>query len=198
LSGSITEFTALLLLQCEKVPDPFSLAEDKWVDDVRRWPQVEFGDIYTYLIETKGEYTKESLKAYKSLEAFNFFHSGYVRTVFYYECSHSSKVAVLKAEINPSQRSQDKPHSAWVTLLKENGSVVTGHCTCMAGYVSNFLCTDSLIYNYPIRRGEVCSHVAAILFKVEAACRLGYTKPSCTSEPCSWNSAFSTKVHTNL
>ena len=44
------------------------------------------------------------------------------------------------------------------------------------------------------RRGEVCSHVAAVLFKVEAACRLGYNKPTCTSLPCAWNQAFTTKV----
>ena len=44
------------------------------------------------------------------------------------------------------------------------------------------------------RRGEVCRHVAAVLFKVETAYRLGYTKPSCTSLPCVWNQAFSVKV----
>ena len=27
-----------------------SLAQDKWIDDIRKWPQLEFGDIYTYLI----------------------------------------------------------------------------------------------------------------------------------------------------
>ena len=46
----------------------------------------------------------------------------------------------------------------------------------------------------PCRRGEVCSHVAAVLFKVETACRLGYTKPTCTSLPCAWNQSFSSKV----
>jgi hypothetical protein len=40
----------------------------------------------------------------------------------------------------------------------------------------------------------VCSHVAALLFKVEASCRLGYNKPSCTSQPCLWNQTFKTKV----
>ena len=43
-------------------------------------------------------------------------------------------------------------------------------------------------------RGEVCSHVASLLFKVEAACRLGYNRPTCTSLPCAWNQSFSTKV----
>ena len=41
------------------------------------------------------------------------------------------------------------------------------------------------------RCGEVCSHVAAILFKVE---RLEITKETCTSLPCTWNQVYSTKV----
>lgn len=40
--------------------------------------------------------------------------------------------------------------------------------------------------------GEGCSHVAAILFKVESAVRNGYT--SSTSNSCQWNQVFSTKV----
>ena len=40
--------------------------------------------------------------------------------------------------------------------------------------------------------GEGCSHVAAVLFKVEAAVRNGYT--SVTSNTCQWNQAFSKKV----
>ena len=31
--------------------------------------------LYTYLIDTRGQYTIESLKAYKSLEAYNFFYN---------------------------------------------------------------------------------------------------------------------------
>lgn len=44
----------------------------------------------------------------------------------------------------------------------------------------------------------MCSHVAAVLCKAEAACRLGYNKPTCTSLPCSWNQSFSTKVDAAL
>lgn len=40
------------------------------------------------------------------------------------------------------------------------------------------------------RLGESCSHVAAIMFKVEAAVRLGFTKLACTSEACKWNNYF--------
>ena len=47
------------------------------------------------------------LKAYKSLQAFNYFHSGYVHTVHFYEISPTSKYAILKAKVNPSQKSPD-------------------------------------------------------------------------------------------
>ena len=42
------------------------------------------------------------------------------------------------------------------------------------------------------RLAEGCSHVAAILFKVECAVRLGYT--SVTSQACQWNDVYCKKV----
>lgn len=42
--------------------------------------------------------------------------------------------------------------------------------------------------------GESCSHVAALLFKVEAAVRNGYTKQACTEQPCAWNKCFTKSV----
>ena len=48
------------------------------------------------------------------------------------------------------------------------------------------------------RLGEVCSHIAAVLFKVEAIVRLGYTTVPCTSRPWKWNQTFSKKVYINI
>ena len=44
------------------------------------------------------------------------------------------------------------------------------------------------------RLGESCSHIGAILFKVEAAVRLGYTKVACTDVSCQWNNDFIKKI----
>ena len=35
---------------------PFRLAGDHWINDPTDWPHVEFGDIYTYLLDTPGKY----------------------------------------------------------------------------------------------------------------------------------------------
>ena len=53
--------------------DLFQRPDEDWIDDISRWPPVEFGQIYTYLINTPGHFTWEKMKAYKSLEAFNYY-----------------------------------------------------------------------------------------------------------------------------
>ncbi len=60
----------------QSLPDAFSLSNG-WSDSPRSWPDITLGDIFLYLIHTPGSYTKEELKAYKSLEAY--------RKVFYFE-----------------------------------------------------------------------------------------------------------------
>ena len=42
--------------------------------------------------------------------------------------------------------------------------------------------------------GEACSHVATLLFNLEAACRLGYSNPSRISLLCRLNQSFKTEV----
>ena len=44
------------------------------------------------------------------------------------------------------------------------------------------------------RLGETCSHIAAVLFKVEMGIKLGLSSVSSTSEACKWNQTFREKV----
>ena len=55
-------------------------------------------------------------------------------------------------------------------------SVETAHCACIAGL------------------GESCSHIGALLFKLEAAVRAAFTKKSCTFVACTWNQGFVKKI----
>jgi hypothetical protein len=51
------------------LPDPYAL-QGGWCDDPSLWPDLTFGDVYTYLIDTPGIYTRSALKAHKSLLAY--------------------------------------------------------------------------------------------------------------------------------
>ena len=73
-----------------------------------------------------------ALKAYKSLEAYNFFQSGWVQTIFILKSPIRTDVALFRCKVTPSQRTKEKPHEVW-TAVKKDGSVATAHCNCMAG-----------------------------------------------------------------
>ncbi len=47
---------------------------------------------------------------------------------------------------------------------------------------------------YLCRCGSACSHIAAVLFKVDAAVRLGLTERAVTSVACMWNKCYKEKV----
>ncbi|KAL1474460.1 hypothetical protein MTO96_037954, partial [Rhipicephalus appendiculatus] len=67
-----------------------------------------------------------------------------------------------------------RPLKVWV-LCKQSGTVVTGHCTCMAG------------------TGETCSHVGACLFAIETGARLNQST-TCTQKENAWLPAYVEKV----
>ena len=97
------------------------------------------------------------MKNRKSLEAHNQFISGWIRTMYHYQKTRSNFV-ILKAVVMPSQRLIEDPRVPWIAVNSLSTMIETAHCSCMAGL------------------GESCSHIGAILFKIEAAVRAGYTK----------------------
>ena len=50
---------------------PYEINALAEIDEITLRPTVEFTDIVLYLIQTPGEYTREKLKAFKSLDAYN-------------------------------------------------------------------------------------------------------------------------------
>lgn len=69
--------------------------------------------------------------------------SGWVRTVYFYDIGNEN--CILMAKVTPSQWLCDRPHEAWVAVNKATCAIVTGHCTCMVGYV-NKLCIQRTEY----------------------------------------------------
>ena len=114
--------------------DPFMKDNDhRFSDDMTLWPRIEYGHIFGYFINRPGTYTQKQLLSWKQLEAYNYFESGFVRTVFAMGFGQGDqKCCLLKAKVNPSQRTADQAHEAWI-IARSSGLVVSAHCTCMAG-----------------------------------------------------------------
>ena len=43
-----------------------------------------------------------------------------------------------------------------------------------------------MYFSLPCRLSQICNHVAAVLFRVDAAVLAGYTNPTCTSQKAKW------------
>ena len=76
-------------------------------------------------------YTLKELMQWKSLKAYNYFENGRVRIVEIWPVDRTSCILRAMILVNPSQRSSDNPHTAWVAV-KSDGQIITAHCTCMA------------------------------------------------------------------
>ena len=94
---------------------PYQIPSDAWKNDSTKWPDIEFPDIYVYLIETPGVFTREIIKNRKSLAANNQFISGWVRTLYHYK-KIGSNFMIPKAEALPSQRLNENTHLPWVAI----------------------------------------------------------------------------------
>ncbi|CAC5408719.1 unnamed protein product [Mytilus coruscus] len=160
----------------ESLPDPYTVINSEWVNDPRMWPELDFGQVYLYLIETPSMFSKSSMKAYKSLEAYRYVESGHVDQIKIYDVN-GSPFCFLKADVVGSMKIRDK--LPWVCLAKDTADIYCAHCTCLAGL------------------GEMCSHIAAVLFKIKLGVRYGVTQKSVTSEECKWNKVFRKQVFPN-
>ena len=120
----------LHLVGLEDSDDPYSeLNSSKFTDDLTKWPAVEYSHIFRYFITRPGLYTQEQLVAWKQLDAYNYFLTGHVRKI---SVSSLGSIRLLKALVNPSQRSPDSAHHCWLAV-KRDGAITSAHCMCMAG-----------------------------------------------------------------
>ena len=86
-------------------------------------------------------------------------------------------IICITPQVLPSQRQSKTAtmYCVWVVIHIDNGWILTANCTCMAGL------------------GSSCSHVAALLFKLEAAAHFKLNNEvACTSKLCAWKG---TKKH---
>jgi hypothetical protein len=76
------------------IVDPYNLPADKFtmLHDCllpEELPDLAYPDIYNYLINKTSAYTCESMKAFKSLEAYKYFVAGWVHQLKLWKCKEN-------------------------------------------------------------------------------------------------------------
>ncbi|KAK3082973.1 hypothetical protein FSP39_010413 [Pinctada imbricata] len=170
----------LLVVDQNRLPDPMAIF-DKWEDEkqgMKSWPPVFITDVTAFLMKTENEErAQEYLNQYKIGKAYEYFTSEWLKEMYYHPISSTSPYCFLRARCTPSQRLNAGSHSVWICCEKKSGSVKSAFCSCTSGL------------------GQTCNHVAGLLFRIEAANKLGVT--SCTSLPCLWIKPSENKLQPN-
>ena len=165
-----TEYDSKLKVDDIIIPDPYTLTEG-WVDEkygMKFWPMVLYPDIFNYLMFFPSELGSKDLNDYKNSKAYSYYKSGWLGQLWYHCIDGSGKFCVLKTDCRKSQSIRDTNHKLWIVIEKKSAHIRSCHCTCMAGM------------------SETCNHVAAAMFRIEAAVRTGLTNPACTSTENQW------------
>ncbi|KAJ6647934.1 hypothetical protein Bhyg_03159 [Pseudolycoriella hygida] len=122
--------------------DPYNMKSEK-----KPLPRnVGYFDVYNYCIGKDSAFTHDSFRAYKSLQTFQYFENGWVQSI---DCKKITTGFIIVSKVKHSFRLSWKALRCWVAI-DSNGIILTAHCECMAGL------------------GEVCTHVGAVLFVLEA------------------------------
>ena len=142
--------------------DPPTLPSEQFLPECL--PPIEVTDLLSYLVLDTSFYTKQQFKAYKSLEAFNQMVSGFVTAVGGIVISGKYVVA---AKVRHSQRMNSLLICIWI-ITESDGTIISAHCLdCKAGL------------------SETCSHVASVMFYIEAWTRIHGTL-ACMQVKCTW------------
>ena len=81
-------------------------------------PDVQYPDIYNYLISTASVYTKD-LKAYKNLEAYKYLLADWVSKVSAHSVEDSNEKMILYAKVRHSQAVKTSPLLPWAATHRD-------------------------------------------------------------------------------
>ena len=156
-------------LKLAKIPDPKMISDKDWKNDVSKWPLIDLGKIFTFILKHK-EFDTDYIGKYKTEKAYSYFDSKFVGPILSTVVTGEEDVFILKADVTPSMKMHDAARRVWV-CVKPDGEIVCTWCSCTAGF------------------SQTCNHVIAVAYKVEFAITKDYHNPSSTSMSCKWNEA---------
>ena len=96
------------------LPHPYGTVEN-WKNDVKLIPDVPWGDMYYYLVNSLNEYTHGNLKAYKLPVAFNFLYATMFKTFILMKLQKNLHFEVFKQRYKNTHRISYKKH--WASYM---------------------------------------------------------------------------------
>ncbi|XP_077868344.1 uncharacterized protein LOC100366870 [Saccoglossus kowalevskii] len=79
---------------------PNKIPANKWANNPKAWPNILYPDVYHYLIKFPRVYSSAAMENFKSLEAYKFFVSGWVQTIYHLQTTSDN--LIFKADVKPS------------------------------------------------------------------------------------------------
>ena len=89
-------------LQKYNITDPYNVPQvcfNPLNKDCPSLPNCSYYDVYNYLIRRSSFYTEDDLQAYKSLDAYKYFESGYVMTPLLW-CLPQKQMYIIMSKVN--------------------------------------------------------------------------------------------------
>ena len=115
---------------------PFSSISE-WGKKLDSLKDFTFMNLLVYLVYGRDRsFDMESLKAFKSLKAYKFFHDGFVRNVWVHQFPSTNqlnlKVLCFRGFVHHSL-SCESPLQVYVALNGDTGDVYSAQCSCVSG-----------------------------------------------------------------
>ncbi|KAL5021555.1 hypothetical protein ScPMuIL_000710 [Solemya velum] len=142
-----------------------------WTYDMTNFPKITYTHVEEYLLTSSHRTEdRETMKCYRQfVRGYNFYREGYLRKMAFHDID--GKCCYIKSKCLPSMK--QGVYEQWVCMLQQDPfTVLKANCTCPAG------------------AGEGCTHVAALLFALDASATSnaeGDGDTACTSRPCEWS-----------
>ena len=155
-----------------QLPKFSAVPEEKWGKGLRVLERLTYMDVYVYLVERKSSTLSGRQEAnFKSLKGYSYYSSGWVENV--YVCRIDESLLYFRGLVYQSYPSPSKEPYPVYACVGSTGNIFSAACKCVAGL------------------GESCSHVAALLFLVEAASKSRQARlpddVTCTDKTMSWH-----------
>ena len=137
------------------LPDPLDIEKESWMSEsqgIFNWPSLYYHDIAKYLDHLASTFISQLESQYKLGKASRYFSCEFVRGILYFDLANTD-LCILKSNVVPSQRVNNKLYDVWAILQKDTvdkpgGDILSAHCTCTAGLQGS------------------CNHIVEMLFRM--------------------------------